>query len=221
MKKFLLFFLILSGIVFAGVEPTWLLTVPTANVLPKNTLSAGIIYLDLSITDELEIGAHGIKYQLSKDFQGGKLSLGASFVFGLYPYAVWTKTMDFGELSIGINPFPYFVFGSIETKLSDSIKFIGEVHNGVTAGLRSSLAKDWWLDFGAGVTTYAYKNYMFYDFTNTDYFYYRFPTTLSPYIVISLCYTFDVSSKAAVPELKRGDKLLDAEDGPKPIDPIK
>ncbi len=220
MRKAILFCLLLTGVLFAeGNEPTWLLSVPTANVLPKNTVSAGIIYLDLGIADDLEIGVHGIKYQFSKDFQGGKLALGASFVFGLYPYAVWTRKMDFGELSLGVNPFPYFIFGSIETKLSESINFLGELHNGVAAGIRSSIAKGWWLDIGAGLTTYPYKNYIFYDFANTDYFYYRFPTAFSPYIVISLCYNFSIDPKAPVTELKPGKRPL--EDGPQPLDPIK
>ncbi|OGF49608.1 MAG: hypothetical protein A2231_05105 [Candidatus Firestonebacteria bacterium RIFOXYA2_FULL_40_8] len=220
MKKVFILLVLLTGMAFTEAnEPTWLMSVPTANVLPKNTLSAGIIYLDLSISEGLEIGAHGIKYQLSKDFQGGRLALGASFVFGLYPYAVWTKNLDFGELSIGVNPFPYFVFASIETKLSDTMRFIGEVHNGAAVGLRNNIAKGWWLDVGAGLTVYPYKNYMFYDFTNNDYFYYKFPTTFSPYIVISLCYNFDISPVAALPEIKPESKPL--EDGPQPIDPVK
>ena len=127
--------------------------------------------------------------------------------------------MDFGELSLGLNPFPYFVFGSIETKLSENLKFIGEVHNGVAAGLRSNIAKGWWLDIGAGLTTYPYKNYIFYDFANTDYFYYRFPTEFSPYLVISLCYNFSIDPKPPVIEVKPENKSL--EDGPQPIDPIK
>jgi hypothetical protein len=219
MKKVFILLLLLTGIAFSDGEPTWLMSVPTANVLPKNTLSAGIIYLDLCISDGLEIGAHGIKYQLSKDFEGGRLALGASFVSGLYPYAVWTKNLDFGELSIGINPFPYFVFASIETKLSDTMRFIGEVHNGVSAGLRNTIAKGWWLDIGLGLTVYPYKNYLFYDFANTDYFYYRFPTTFSPYVVISLCYNFDISPAAPLPEIKPESRPI--EDGPQPIDPIK
>lgn len=220
MRKLLILSLMLSGMLMAeGGEPTWLLSVPTANILPKNTLSAGVIYFDLSITEDLEIGVHGIKCQLAKDFEGGKLALGASFVFGLYPYAVWTKTMAFGELSIGINPFPYFVFGSIETKLSDTVKFIGEIHNGIAAGLRSNIAKGWWLDVGAGLTTYPYKNYIFYDFANSDYFYYRFPTAFSPYLVISLCCNFSIDPKPPLIEVKPEKKPI--EDGPQPIDPIK
>jgi hypothetical protein len=219
MKKIAILCILFTGMAFTEVnEPTWLLSVPTANVLPANTLSAGIIYLDLCISEGLEIGAHGIKYQLSKNFQGGRLALGASFVFGLYPYAVWTKSFDFGEISIGINPFPYFVFGSIETKLSDTMRFIGEVHNGVAAGLRNNIAKGWWLDFGAGLTVYPYKNYLFYDFSGTaDYFSYNFRTVFTPYIVISLCYNFDITTP--FPVEKPASKLR--EDGPLPIDPIK
>ncbi|MEI6845470.1 MAG: hypothetical protein WCK36_00320 [Candidatus Firestonebacteria bacterium] len=217
MKKIFVLFVLLTGMAFtAADEPTWLMSVPTANVLPKNTLSAGIIYLDLSISEGLEIGAHGIKYQLSKDFEGGRLALGASFVFGLYPYAVWTKNLELGELSIGINPFPYFVFGSLEIKLSDTMNFIGEVHNGISAGVRNNIAKGWWLDLGAGLTVYPYKNYIFYDFSNTDYFYYKFPSCFSPYFVISLCYNFDISPVAPLPELKPGNKPVE-----EPLDPVK
>ncbi len=220
MKKTILFCMLLTGMVFAeGNEPTWLLSVPTANVLPKNTLSAGIIYLDLSITEELEIGVHGIKYQLSKDFEGGKLSLGASFVYGLYPYAVWTKKIEPGELTIGINPFPYFVFASLETKLSETMSFIGQIHNGIAAGVRANIASGWWVDLGAGFTTYPYKNYIFYDFANTDYFYYRFPSTFSPYLVFSLCYNFNISPAQASPELKPGKLPLELPTTP--AEPIK
>jgi len=216
MKKTLALLILLTGMAFSEAgEPTWLLSVPTANVLPKNTLSAGIIYLDLVVADGLEVGVHGIKYQVSKNFEGGRLAIGASYVFGLYPYAVWTKNFDFGELSLGINPFPYFLFGSIETKLSDTMKFIGEVHNGVAAGVRSSIAPGWWLDLGAGLTVYPYKNNLFYDFsTAPDYFYYRFPSTLSPYIVISLCYNFDIA-----PVVKTIKNSI--EGNSQPIDPIK
>lgn len=197
--------------------PTWLFTVPTADVLPKDILSVGVIHLDLGVNPQVEAGIHGIKYILANYQDGGKLSLGISLVYGLLPYAVYTKSFDFGILSLGVNPFPYFVFVGLETKLNENASFIGEIHNGFTVGVRDSIAKNWYMDLGAGLTVYPYKNYVLYDFANTDYYYFKFPTTFSSFFVISISYLFNVSPPP-VPEVIKEKKP--SEEGIKPIDPI-
>ena len=139
------------------------------------------------------------------------LGFGASLIIGLYPYAVYTKNYVFGELSIGINPFPYFIFAGLKSKIDNNMSFIAEIHNGVAVGVRNRLTKDWILDLGAGLTTYPYKNYFFYDYANADYFYFKFPTSFSPFIVLSLCYTFNINPPVLPEVVPEG----------KPVDPIK
>ncbi|MFH1825595.1 MAG: hypothetical protein ABH873_10310 [Candidatus Firestonebacteria bacterium] len=218
MKKLVLF-IVLCKIVY-GLElkePSWLLTIPTASTLSKDQCSIGIFYLDLGIRPDLEIGVHGIKYNISYQ-DGSKLGIGASLIFGLYPYIVYTKNFDFGILSVGINPFPYFLFAGLEYKLSDEIKLIGEIHNGIVLGARNNLAKDWFLDLGAGLTVYPYKNYLFYDYANTDCYNYKFPNSFSPFLIISIYYAFNINPPP-IPEVPKEKEPIDNEI--KPIDPVR
>ena len=219
MKKLILNIIVLCNIVY-GLElkePTWLLTIPTADTLLKDECNIGVFYLDLGIRPDLEIGIHGIKYSISYQ-DNSKLGIGASLICGLYPYAVYSKNFDFGRLSIGITPFPYFLFAGLEYKLNNEIKLIGEVHNGVVIGVRNNLARDWYLDLGAGLTTYPYKSYFFYDYANTDYYNYKFPTSFSPFVVISICYAFNINP-LPVPEVPKEVVPLDNEI--KPIEPVR
>ncbi len=192
--------------------PTWLLTVPTAEVLPKDQLNIGIMHLDLGISGNIEAGLHGLKYSISNP-DGSKLAFGASLFSGLYPYAVYTNNYDFGRLSLGLTIFPYFIFAGLEKQLTPEISLLAELHNGAAVGVRNKLAKDWVLDFGAGFSAYSYKNLFFVDYANTDYYSFKFPANFSVFMVLALCYSFNIREEP-LSSVKPGDKL-------NPADPVK
>jgi len=203
-----------------NAAPTWLLTVPTADTVPKNQMNFGLVHFDLGVTDNIEAGLHGLKYSFSYP-DGGKLAIGASLYSGLYPYAVYTRNYDFGRLSLGVTIFPYFVFAGLEKQLTPEISLLAEIHNGVTVGIRNKLTKDWIIDVGFGLSTYSYTNIFFIDYANTDYYSFKFPTNFSGFMVISLCYSFDISP-LPLPTVKPGDKpVKKEEEKDNPLDPIK
>ena len=80
---------------YARKGPTWLFTVPTVDTLTEGKFAVGWIHADIGFTDELEIGIHGVKYNLERGTktQTG-LAIGAA-AFGWWgPYIVGSKRSD-------------------------------------------------------------------------------------------------------------------------------
>ena len=143
-----------------AAEPTWLFTVPKAESLDKGHYNIGFIYFDFGIADNLELGIHGIKYAIP----GSNVAVGAS-IFPLgSPYIVFSpKLGSGGGLNIGIKAAPYIFFAGIEAPISNNLKFIAELNNGLTAGLRILPSKEWTFDlafafYSVEVYRYEYSN---------------------------------------------------------------
>ena len=173
-------------------EPSWLLTIPTADVIQKDRMNVGLLHLDLGITPNLEAGLHGIKYSFDQQ-DGSKLGFGVSLISGLYPYAVLTQDYKFGRLTLGISAFPYFIFAGLEQEISQNVWLMAEVHNGASLGIRTKLGTDWFFDLGAGVSSYSYKNIFFLDYSASSNYSFNFPANFTGFILVSICYTFDIS----------------------------
>lgn len=136
----------------AAGEPAWLFTVPKADSLKEGTYNIGFIYFDFGITDNLEIGIHGVKYSL------GNLAFG----LGLYPlgspYLVFTPDTRSTSIHIGIKAAPYVFFGGLEAPVSDKARLIVEINNGLSAGFRILPTRNWSLDlFLAFISFEVYK----------------------------------------------------------------
>ena len=124
-----------------AAEPTWLFTVPKAESLGKDNYTIGFVYLDFGITDELDLGIHGLKYST------GNLAFGIGlYPMGVTPYIVLSPDMGKAELSLGLKAAPYIFFAGLEAPITDKFKFIAEFNNGLAAGVRILPAKNWSLD---------------------------------------------------------------------------
>ena len=137
-------------------EPTWLFTVPKARTLEEDTYNLGFVYADLGITGNLELGIHGLKYYVPDP----NLALGVSLVPMVSPYVVTSLNAGSGELHVGLKAAPYVFFAGFETPISDSLKFVIELNNGVIGGVRILPARNWTLDIlmaFINVHTYKYK----------------------------------------------------------------
>ena len=137
-------------------EPTWLFTVPKARTLEEDTYNLGFIYADFGISENLELGIHGLKYYAS----GPNLAFGVSFWPMASPYVVTSLDAGPGELHVGLKAAPYVFFAGFETPISDSVKFVVELNNGVIGGVRIFPARNWTLDLFMGfinVETYRYR----------------------------------------------------------------
>ena len=135
-------------------EPTWLFTVPKAESLEEGYYHVGFVYADFGIAENLELGIHGLKYSVPE----------SSFAFGLSlfpmgsPYLVLSRDIGSGEVHLGIKAAPYIFFAGFETPISDKVKFVAELTNGVSAGVRIFPAENWTLDiFAAFISVEAYK----------------------------------------------------------------
>ncbi len=65
---------------------------------------------------------------------------------GLTPYIVFSPDLGEAELSLGIKASPYWFFAGLEVPITDKFKFIAELNNGVSAGVRILPARDWSVD---------------------------------------------------------------------------
>lgn len=146
-----------------AVEPSWLFTVPKAESLKEGHYSVGFVYFDLGITDNLEVGIHGLKYSLSGSM---KFAFGLSPFLPFSPYAVLSPDIGPGELHLGAKLTPYIVFAGFGIPLSDRVKFVAELNNGLNAGVRVCPAQNWTLDIFATFTSrevykeaYRYRNH--------------------------------------------------------------
>ncbi len=174
------------------IGPSWLLTIPTADIIQKDRMNIGLLHLDLGITPNLEAGLHGIKYSFPQQ-DGSELGFGVSLLTGLYPYAVLTQDYKFGRLTLGVSAFPYFVFAGLEQVVAENMWLMAEIHNGVSVGVRTKIGPDWFFDLGGGVSTYAYRNLFFVDYGAPANYSFSFPTNFTGFLVVSVCYTFDIS----------------------------
>jgi hypothetical protein len=150
----LIVILTVSGISVQADEPTWLFTVPKAESLEDGHYHVGFIYADFGVAENLEVGIHGLKYSMRE----------SSFAFGLSivpmgsPYLVSSLDMGPGNLHLGIKAAPYILFAGFETPISNSVKFVAELNNGVSAGVRIFPAENWTLDvFAAFISVEVYK----------------------------------------------------------------
>jgi len=145
--------LIVSIISAQAGEPTWLFTVPKAESLEEGYYHVGFVYADFGIAENLELGIHGLKYSLP----GSSLAFGASPFIGSV-YVVSSLDIGSAKLHVGAKANPYIFFAGFETGISDKVKFIAELANGVGAGVRIFPAENWTLDIFAGfATAKAYK----------------------------------------------------------------
>ena len=135
-------------------EPTWLFMVPKAETLHKDYYNLGFVYADIGITENLEIGIHGLKYAIPDSH----FAFGASLYPLLSPYVTSTWGMGSAKLHAGIKASPYILFAGIELPIADSVKIVAELTNGVAAGVRIFPARKWTLDIFAGFIRFeAYK----------------------------------------------------------------
>jgi len=147
-------------------EPTWLFTVPKTENLREGHFNIGLLYFDFGIADNLELGIHGIKYSLADN-----LAIGASiFPFGA-PYIVFSPDVGSAEFVIGAKASPYILFAGLEAPVSDKLKLIFELNNGLNAGVRILPSDNWTLDlflvygyFSVNVYKYKYTTVEFTDF---------------------------------------------------------
>jgi len=137
-------------------EPTWLFTVPKAETLYKDYYNIGFVHADLGVTENLELGIHGLKYAIPDS----KFALGVSLFPMGSPYVTSTWGTGKSKLHMGIKAAPYIFFAGVEAPIANSVKFIAEFTNGIYAGVRIFPARKWTLDIFAGFVTvevYRYK----------------------------------------------------------------
>ena len=123
-------------------EPTWLFTVPKARTLEEGVYNIGLLYADFGVTDNLELGIHGLKYYAA----GPNLAFGLSIFPMASPYVVTSLSAGSGELHLGLKAAPYVFFAGFETPISDSVKFVAEFNSGLVGGVRIFPAEKWTLD---------------------------------------------------------------------------
>ena len=142
-----------------AIEPTWLFTVPKAESLEVGAYNLGLVYADFGIAENLELGIHGLKYSMPA----------SDLAFGISPmptiaglYVVKSLNAGSGELHLGLKAAPYVFFAGFETPVSDNVRFVAELNNGIFAGVRIFPARKWTLDILAAfvnVEVYKYKGY--------------------------------------------------------------
>ncbi len=153
---------ILSVVSAQAEEPSWLFTIPKATTIREGNFDIGFLYFDFGIAKNLELGIHGIKYQIPNS----DLAIGASLFPMGSPYLVFSPDIGQAGLHVGVKAAPYIFFGGIDIPVSSNLKFIAELNNGPTAGVRilptRNLTIDLFLYF------YRYKIY------NFDYYGYKY-----------------------------------------------
>lgn len=110
-------------------EPTWLMTVPTADALPAGDYVVGIVqggtlpfHADVgALWKNLQVGIHGVKLQILQESQPwAGLAVGATF--GYYPggmYVVGSKRVSGMRVHLGARVLP-FTFSEKETMTTDT-----------------------------------------------------------------------------------------------------
>lgn len=96
---------------------SWLLTIPTAETISRKNYNIGLIqggtipfHADIGeLWDNLELGIHGIKYQLLRE-KNAWVSLAAGATFGFYPsgvYLVGSKSLKDFRAHLGVRFLPF------------------------------------------------------------------------------------------------------------------
>ncbi|MBD3181574.1 hypothetical protein GF312_04725 [Candidatus Poribacteria bacterium] len=136
-------------------EPTWLFTVPKAQSLGRENFNLGFLYADIGITDNLELGIHGLKYSVPDSSVG--------FGFSIWPmgtpYVVFSPGSESTRIHLGIKAAPYIFFAGLESSLSRNIKLGVEFNSGVNFGVRIVPAENWTLDIFAWITSFELYRY--------------------------------------------------------------
>ena len=151
---------------YARKGPTWLFTTPTADTLAEGKFTVGWLHADIGFTDELEIGIHGVKYNLERGTktQTG-LAIGAAFWEGFY--VVGSRRSDSVILHVGVKTVPSFLFAAAEIPLSPKNTLILEGNDGFHIGVRRHISLRLTLDVGASYTNFniyrraSYEDYPF------------------------------------------------------------
>jgi len=133
---------ILSVVSAQAEEPTWLFTVPKAQTIKEGNFDIGFLYFDFGVIENLELGIHGIKYQIPNS----DLAVGYSFLPMNSPYLVFSPDIGEAELNVGFKANPYYFFGGLEFPISKDLKFIAELNNGLDAGVRIFPTKNLTID---------------------------------------------------------------------------
>jgi hypothetical protein len=148
---------------YARKGPTWLFTVPTADTLAESKFAVGWLHADIGFTDELEIGIHGIKYNLERGTktQTG-LAIGAATFWWWGPYIVGSNRSDSFILHIGIKTAPSFLFAAAEIPMSPKNTLILEANDGFHIGARRYISRRLTLDVGVSYTNFNIYQREFY-----------------------------------------------------------
>lgn len=157
-----LIFVFILSVVSVQAEPSWLFTVPKSETIKQGHFDIGFIYLDFGIVKNLELGIHGIKYR----FPDTNIAVGASILPIGSPYLVYSPDIGEAELHIGVKAQPYIFFAGIEVPISDNLKFIAELNNGPTAGVRIIPQKNLTIDL--------FMYFYLYEIYDIDYYGYRY-----------------------------------------------
>jgi hypothetical protein len=165
-----------------AAEPTWLFAVPKAESLGEGNYTIGFVYLDFGMTDELDIGIHGLKYST------GDVAFGIGlYPMGLTPYIVFSPPMGKATLSLGVKASPYWFFAGLEAPITDKFKLIAEFSNGLIAGVRILPARNWSVDLFVFFVPSSFNNYFDtyygYKYQSIDFGQYH------PYPFISIAYS--------------------------------
>jgi hypothetical protein len=148
-------FFMVASIHIEAHEPTWLFTVPKAQSMEKNQFSLGFVYADLGVTDNLELGIHGLKYSVPDSNIG--------FGFSIWPmgtpYVVFSPSSESTRIHLGIKVAPYIIFAGLESELSRNLKLGIEFNSGLNVGLRIIPATNWTLDIFAWITSFELYRY--------------------------------------------------------------
>ncbi len=158
----LIFIFVLSALSIRAEEPTWLFTVPKSETIRQGHFDIGFIYLDFGVAKNLEVGIHGIKYR----FPDTNIAVGISILPIGSPYLVFSPDIGEAELHIGVKAQPYIFFAGIEAPISDNLKFIAELNNGPTAGIRIIPQKNLTIDL--------FMYFYLYEIYDIDYYGYKY-----------------------------------------------
>ncbi len=147
---------------YALKGPTWLFTVPTAKTLEESEFTVGWIFADIGFTNKLEVGIHGIKYNLepvSKERTG--IAFGVAFFEGAY--VVGSRRAENVRMHIGVKAAPSFLFFAAEVLMSAHNRVIFEINDGFNIGVRHRIKRRLRLDVGVSYSNFSVYNTQSYE----------------------------------------------------------
>lgn len=181
----LFFFLPVRAESFSG--PSWLLSIPTAEVIAPKEANVGFIHLDFGVIPGLELGIHGVKYQWQKEsLDKPALAVGGSLFDG--PFVIISRNLKEWRGHLGLKLLPYYLLAGIESPWQDKIKFLIEFNDGLNMGCRVRVDPQWHFDLGAGVGYYPLYHYgRIFQFSR------EFPSgKVDFYVLLGVCYSFNL-----------------------------